>query len=941
MKCLYKLLGIAVIGTVISLGLAGCPSDLGPGPGVTYTVSYDGNGSTGGTVPKDTGSPYASGATVTVLDNTGNLRKTGHAFVGWNTRADGNGTLYLEGMKFTITADTIFYARWIVATTYTVTYNGNGSTGGAPPSDTNSPYESGVAVTVLDNTGNLEKTGHTFAGWNTQADRKGTDYAANAAFTITGDINLYAKWIVATTYTVTYDGNGSTGGASPSDTTLYEYGATVTVLDNTGNLEKTGHPFAGWNTQADGGGTGYAANDTFAITDNIILYAKWTVTSYTVTFDADGGNPASQTKTVNIGVSVGAADMPDEPTRNGHIFGGWYTGTNGAGTQFSADTTVTGDIRVYAKWTSAVPGSTLQVALAWLDANAEEGGEYTITVSADEAIAPKTLSYSGKRVSITLDGGTAERTVSLGSSGSLFTVGSGVRLTLGNNVTLRGRNNNSGSLVGVQNNGTLVMQTGSKISGNTDSSADGGGVFVNNGGTFIMEGGSFVGNTASDSGGGGVYVGMGGTFTMKSGSIENNTSSRGGGGVYIYSDGIFTMEGGSIKGNTASDGSTGGGVYAYRDGTFTMKGGSIETNTASNGSGGGVYVFSGGIFTLEGGFLENNIASGAGGGVYIASVAGAVITGGTFTMKGGSIKGNTSSVVGGGGVYVNRDGTFTMKDGSIEGNTAFARDSGNNGLGGGVYVNAGGTFTLEGGSIKGNTTSGDGLGGGVYVNDGGIFTMRNGSIEDNTVFNYGCGSGVSISGIFTMEGGSIKGNTASNNGGGVYIYNGGTFTMKNGSIEDNTASDPYRGGGGVYISGGTFTMEGGSIKGNTASGDGGGVYVYGDYLDGAGRHIYGTFTMEGGSIEGNTASDSGGGVFLNSNAAFSKTGGTISGSDAVGLPANTVTGYTNLGAAVFVGHYSTLLKALEKTVGPGHNLSKEWNDDLAADFTVANGWYEE
>jgi uncharacterized repeat protein (TIGR02543 family) len=849
-----------------------------------------------------------------VLDNTGDLEKNGHTFAGWNTRADGSGTGYAANAIFTITDDTTLYAQWTAATAYTVTYNSNGSTGGTVPSDTNSPYESSATVTVLDNTGDLEKNGHTFAGWNTRADGSGTGYAANATFTITGNTTLYAQWTAATACMVNYDGNGSTGGAAPSDTNSpYESGATVTVLGNTGNLEKTGHAFAGWNTRADGSGTGYAASATFTITGDTTLYAKWTV--------------------------VNLSDL-----------------------------------------------SSLAESLLWIDNNAEEGGEYNITVSADEAIAPKMLSYSGKRVSITIDGGAAERMVSLGSSGSLFMVGSGVTLTLGNNLTLRGQGNNSGSLVGVQNNGTLVMQTGSKISGNTDSSGDGGGVFVNNGGTFIMEGGSIEGNTASDSGGGGVYVSMGGTFTMKSGSIENNTSSRGGGGVYIYSDGIFTLEGGSIKGNTASGNSSGGGVYAYRDGTFTMKGGSIEYNTVSNGSGGGVYVFSGGIFTMEGGFLENNTASGAGGGVCIASVAGAV-TGGTFTMEGGSIRGNTSSVVGGGGVYVNRDGTFTMKDGSIEDNTASARSYEYSGSGGGVYVNDGGTFTMEGGSIKDNTAAAYhlyGLGGGVYVNDGGSFTMRNGSIEGhngegvyvanggifimrngsiegnngdggvrangiftmeggsikgNTAFT--SGGGVSIDGIFTMEGGSIEGNTGFR-GGGVHIYSDGTFIMKNGSIKDNTASDSDRGGGGVYINdGGTFTMENGSIEDNTASDCGGGVYVHGEYAYWIGTYIYGTFTMKGGSIEGNTASDSGGGVFLNNHAAFSKTGGTISGSDATGLPANTVTGYTNQGAAVFVGDGATLLKALEKTVGPGHNPTKEWNDTNAADLTAAKGWHEE
>ncbi len=44
-----------------------------------------------------------------------------------------------------------------VAGTYTVTYNGNGNTGGTAPIDASSPYYAGVTVTVLDQ-GSMLKT---------------------------------------------------------------------------------------------------------------------------------------------------------------------------------------------------------------------------------------------------------------------------------------------------------------------------------------------------------------------------------------------------------------------------------------------------------------------------------------------------------------------------------------------------------------------------------------------------------------------------------------------------------------------------------------------------------------------------------------------------------------------------------------------------------------
>lgn len=244
-----------------------------------------------------------------------------------------------------------------------------------------------------------------------------------------------------------------------------------------------------------------------------------------------------------------------------------------------------------------VPATTLQAALDWLDSNVMEGGVYTITVNADETIAPKTLSYSGKTVSVTLDGGSAERTVSLSTTGSLFTIGSGVTLTLGNNITLQGRSDNTALLARVDS-GTLVMENGSKISGNSFSSlsSGGGGVYVSNG-TFTMNGGEISDNSASYhfSGGGGVYVSNNGTFTMSDGTISGNTaSSYQGGGVYV--DGAFIMSGGEISGNTASY--NGGGVYVS-NGRFTLSGGAISGNIASYGSGGGVYVDGSGTFTKQ------------------------------------------------------------------------------------------------------------------------------------------------------------------------------------------------------------------------------------------------------------------------------------------------------------------------------------------------------
>jgi uncharacterized protein YndB with AHSA1/START domain len=99
-----------------ALALTGCCGDDGdknPGKatGTAYTVTYDGNGNTGGDAPEDPKSPYKSGSEVTVLGR-GDLAKTDSIFIGWNTSADGSGTSYRTGARFSISKDMKLYAQW-------------------------------------------------------------------------------------------------------------------------------------------------------------------------------------------------------------------------------------------------------------------------------------------------------------------------------------------------------------------------------------------------------------------------------------------------------------------------------------------------------------------------------------------------------------------------------------------------------------------------------------------------------------------------------------------------------------------------------------------------------------------------------------------------------------------------------------------------------------
>jgi Listeria-Bacteroides repeat domain (List_Bact_rpt) len=134
----------------------------------------------------------------------------------------------------------------------------------------------GVSLSLATNTGNLVKTGATFAGWNTAADGSGTTYATGSAYTANVAVVLYAKWTLDT-YAVTYDANGATGGTAPAMQTK-TYGVNLTLATNSGSLVKTGSTFAGWNTAANGSGTTYASGASYTANAAVTLYAVWQVT---------------------------------------------------------------------------------------------------------------------------------------------------------------------------------------------------------------------------------------------------------------------------------------------------------------------------------------------------------------------------------------------------------------------------------------------------------------------------------------------------------------------------------------------------------------------------------------------------------------------------------------------------------------------------------------
>ena len=258
------------------------------------------------------------------------------------------------------------------------------------------------------------------------------------------------------------------------------------------------------------------------------------------------------------------------------------------------------------------PGVNLAAKLAWLNSAAMSDSVYLLEVRADETINAHNLYYTGREnITIKLTGIDSEQIITLSGQGSLFTVGESVTLELHKNITLKGHDSNNAALVTVNSGGTLLMENGSAITGNTNTSgrlsSHGGGVFVNGEGAYFeMLGGIITGNSISNASGGGVGVINNATFSMKDGTISGN-SAFSGGAVLVYTNSAsFTMSGGTIRDNFASN--YGGGIYVHSDAAITMSGGEISNNSALLYNGGGIALHSNSVFTMSDGTITDNSA---------------------------------------------------------------------------------------------------------------------------------------------------------------------------------------------------------------------------------------------------------------------------------------------------------------------------------------------
>ncbi|MEA5061024.1 MAG: InlB B-repeat-containing protein [Erysipelotrichaceae bacterium] len=174
-----------------------------------------------------------------------------------------------------------------------------------------------------------------FIGWSLEENGEVYYHGGDNFSILDHDINLYAVWVNAKITVTFVDTTGETIKIDEID-----YGTSPELPEVP---SREGYNFFAWFTKSDL--SEYYSG--YELYEDTTLYGEWSVIVCTIHFDTQGGNQIDD-EYVNYGDD---ATLPDEPTRLGYTFVGWYTST-GYNTRVNF-THVTEDITAYALWVVA------------------------------------------------------------------------------------------------------------------------------------------------------------------------------------------------------------------------------------------------------------------------------------------------------------------------------------------------------------------------------------------------------------------------------------------------------------------------------------------------------------------------------------------------------------------------------------------------------------
>lgn len=480
-----------------------------------------------------------------------------YTFDGWSTEANGGGTFYADGSTPAVGGPATYYAHFSASVNnYTISASVNPVGYGAVSSSVSVPY--GSTFTTNGNT--ISVGGQTITATPAAVETLYTyafDSWSSIPASVTGNATVTANFTRSDRlYEVTFNMQGH--GTAPAKQDIKYNGKVTEPADP---AAPAGYTFEGWYKEPACENAWNFSTD--VVTANTTIYAKWHASTFTVTWNANGGSCATATTTKNPDEAIGTLPVA---SRDGYEFVGWYTEAS-AGSQITESTIVTAPVTYYAHYieignttvaiayTSA--GALINRYTSWADAITGAKSNPGCTLKFYQNVTSASAQTINVNMTIDLNGCTISGTG--GSSNSqLLSVSSALTIkdskTTGG-ISYSGSSRYTYTTISVSGNGASVTLNGGTISATNSRTTN-----SNNGNTSARV----------------VSVATNATLTINGGELV--ATSRYGTAYAVYNNNTnVTITGGKVKA-IQNNSTTSGSAYVFS--TANRVTASAETSTS-------------------------------------------------------------------------------------------------------------------------------------------------------------------------------------------------------------------------------------------------------------------------------------------------------------------------------------------------------------------------